>query len=310
MRRCSKCILPETYPNIRFNEDGVCNVCTHFETKWKNRDYLKKESELKKILAQYSRKKRRHHCIVPISGGIDSTFILYLVREVYGLNPLAVNYDNGFQSKQARKNIENAINKLDVDYAIFGEPSGVKNITRGYKGKLGVKIICETETGHTSAPQIFNNAIEAAYELWSKIKTSSLEENKSHRSLYYSTTVCLINIRGGGVSGMIPKSCMFDFEVRMPPPSSNCQKSINWLNSIIQRYTLKNPKVKLTMKIIDKVEPFIAKKDSPLIRALIQAIKDTVGGPVRLLKKTGTGDMNIFAPNVKTHLSSFSSQKF
>jgi LysW-gamma-L-lysine carboxypeptidase len=190
-------------------------------------------------------------------------------------------------------------NKLDVDYAIFGEPSGVNNITRGYKGKLGVKIICETETGHTSAPQFFNNAVEAAYELWSKIKTSSLEENKSHRSLYYSTTVCLTSIRGGGVSGMIPSLCMFDFEVRMPPPSSNCQKSINWLNSIIQRHKLKNPKVKLTMKIIDKVEPFIAKKDSPLIRILTQAIKDTVGGPVRLLKKTGTGDMNIFAPNVK-----------
>ncbi len=185
---------------------------------------------------------------------------------------------------------------LDVDYAIFGEPSGIKNITRGYKGKIDVKILCETEPGHSSAPHIYNNAIEEAYKLWSEIKAITLK--KKPRSIYYSTTACLTNIQGGGVSGVIPSKCELDVEVRMPP-SSSVQKIIDLLKGITQSFKDKKPDVRLEMMIGDKVEPFIAQKDSPLIRALTQAIKEIVGGPVKLLRKSGTGDMNIFATKMK-----------
>jgi len=119
MKRCSRCILPETYPNIHFNEEGICNVCIEFETRWKDRDYVKAEAKLKRIFRRYRKNRRKYDCIVPISGGVDSTFVLYLAKEVYRLKPLAVNFDNGFQSAQARKNIENAVTKLNVDYISY-----------------------------------------------------------------------------------------------------------------------------------------------------------------------------------------------
>lgn len=184
--------------------------------------------------------------------------------------------------------------RLDVDYAIFGEPSGVKNITIGYRGRLEVKILCETKPGHAGAPRGFNNAIEKAYEVWSQIRAWSLQRQEPSRSSFYSTTASLTGIRGGEASNVIPSKCKLTIDVRLPP-SLNCLKAIDHLKAIIQHYKRKNSGVNLKMRVGDKVEPFIAKKDSLLVKALTGAIEDTVRGPVWLLRKTGTGDMNIFA---------------
>ena len=62
---------------------------------------------------------------------------------------------------------------IKADYAIFGEPSGIENITIGYKGQIQLKIICKTETGHSSTPWMYDNALEKAYELWEQIKNAS-----------------------------------------------------------------------------------------------------------------------------------------
>jgi len=185
-------------------------------------------------------------------------------------------------------------NKLGVDYAIFGEPSGIDGITIGYKGRLLVKILCETEPGHVGAPRGFNNAIDKAYGLWSQIEAWSLEKRKPSGSMFYSTTACLTCIRGGEAPNVIPSKCALRIDVRLPP-GVNCQKSVDQLRVIIQQFRLKNPGIGIKMRIEDKVEPFIANKDSMLVKALTQAIEETVKGPVKLLRKTGTGDMNIFA---------------
>jgi len=189
-------------------------------------------------------------------------------------------------------------NKLDVDYAIFGEPSGVKNITIGYMGRLEVKILCETEPGHAGAPSGFNNAIEKAYEVWSQIRSWSLQRQEPSRSPFYSTIASLTGIRGGEASNVVPSKCKLTVDVRLPP-SLHCLKAIDELKAIIQNYKRKNPGVNLKMRIGDKVEPFTAEKDSPLVKVLTRAIEDTIGGPVRLLRKTGTGDMNVFAAKMK-----------
>ena len=189
-------------------------------------------------------------------------------------------------------------NKLGVDYAVFGEPSGIDSITIGYKGRLLVKILCETEPGHVGAPRGFNNAIEKNYGLWRQIEAWASKERKPSRSMFYSTTACLTGIRGGEASNVIPSKCALKVDVRLPP-SLNCQKGINELNAIIQQFKLKNLGVGVKMRIEDKVEPFIAKKDSMVVKALTQAIEETVKGPVKLLRKTGTGDMNIFATKTR-----------
>ncbi len=110
MKRCSKCICPETYPGIQFY-DGICNFCLNYE-----RQKPLGEKELRKILA--SSKGKKYDCIVPLSGGRDSTFVLYMAKN-YGLNVLAVNYDNEFYSKQVQINMKNACKILGVDFISF-----------------------------------------------------------------------------------------------------------------------------------------------------------------------------------------------
>lgn len=181
---------------------------------------------------------------------------------------------------------------LKVDYAIFGEPSGVKNITIGYKGRLEVNIICETKPVHAATTGEVDNAIEKAFEVWSRVKAWSTK--RPPRSSFYSTTACLTGILGGEASNVVPSWCALTVDVRFPP-SLKAEKAVSELKEIIQSYKRENPDVELKMRLEDSVESFIAEKDSVLVKALTAAIEDTVGGSVRLLKKTGTGDMNIYA---------------
>ncbi|KQC13008.1 MAG: ATPase [Desulfuromonas sp. SDB] len=110
IKRCSKCVEPESAPHITFDEQGVCNYCkTH-----KNFS-LKGEEALKTILDSCKQKGGKYDCIVALSGGRDSSYVLLKAVKDYGLKVLAVNYCNPFTDPQALKNIENAVKILDVD---------------------------------------------------------------------------------------------------------------------------------------------------------------------------------------------------
>ena len=77
LKRCSKCTLPETHETISFDEQGVCNVCKQIEYKVDNIDWEQKEKDLVKIFDEY-KGKYDYDCIVPYSGGKDSTWTLYV----------------------------------------------------------------------------------------------------------------------------------------------------------------------------------------------------------------------------------------
>ncbi len=85
----------------------------------------------------------------------------------------------------------------------FGEPSHVENITIGYKGSLRLKLIFKTQTGHSSAPWLYENAIEKAFELWQEIKNSYPPVEKQE-SPYNAVTFCLIKVAGGKDSSTVP----------------------------------------------------------------------------------------------------------
>jgi N-acetyl sugar amidotransferase len=117
MRRCSRCIYPESIPAIAFDENGVCNYChTH--------DALEAEypigeagaQRLKEIADEIREAGRgkRYDVIVGVSGGCDSSYMLYKAMEL-GLRPLAVHFDNTWDSTIAVQNIHNALKKLDID---------------------------------------------------------------------------------------------------------------------------------------------------------------------------------------------------
>lgn len=120
MKRCSKCILPETYPDITFDENGVCNKCHEYEENYLNKDYAKLKIELESIFDWAKNQKKRYDCIVPFSGGKDSSYTLYVCRKKYDLKVLAVNFNNGLRTVSALKNIENIIKKTDAGYVCYG----------------------------------------------------------------------------------------------------------------------------------------------------------------------------------------------
>jgi N-acetyl sugar amidotransferase len=118
-RICSKTVMDTIGdPDITFDENGVCNYFYEYSAKLKIRvppleeGKRKLDAMVKKIKA--SGKGKDYDCIIGVSGGVDSTYTAWLVKEL-GLRPLAVHLDNGWNSELAVKNIENIISKLDID---------------------------------------------------------------------------------------------------------------------------------------------------------------------------------------------------
>jgi hypothetical protein len=121
-RVCANCVLPETFPRIRFDEHGTCNFCLDSQDKGgrekKAADYREKFNSL---VSDY-KGKSVYDALMCYSGGKDSTYTLAVLKETYGLNVLAVTLDNGFVSNQASQNIHNVVEMLDIDH-IFFKPS-------------------------------------------------------------------------------------------------------------------------------------------------------------------------------------------
>ncbi len=118
IQRCSKCVLADDFPGIHFDEQGVCNYCHSWDRRWKHFDYQAAEQELVNIFQVARKKKRAYDCLVPYSGGRDSSYVLYLCKEKYGLRPLAVTFNNLFMSEYALKNIFSTVPKLGVDHVM------------------------------------------------------------------------------------------------------------------------------------------------------------------------------------------------
>jgi glutamine---fructose-6-phosphate transaminase (isomerizing) len=111
LRRCSKCLLPETFPFIEYDEQGICNYCNNYIIK--NRP--KPVEELFELVKPYRHADGSPDCIIPYSGGRDSTFTLHIAKNVLKLNPVAFTYDWGMVNDLARRNIARVCGKLGVE---------------------------------------------------------------------------------------------------------------------------------------------------------------------------------------------------
>jgi len=111
---CKKCVMPSTKPDLHLDDAGVCNACRSFEAR-KEVDWAVRRVELQNILDKYRRPDGSNwDCIVPVSGGKDSTFQVVQILEL-GLNPLCVTATTCDLTEVGRRNIEN-IKRLGVDY--------------------------------------------------------------------------------------------------------------------------------------------------------------------------------------------------
>ena len=113
IRRCNKCILPETMPFIEFDNEGTCNYCRNY----KKIDIAGKDS-LEKIVEKYRSKTGEPDCIVTFSGGRDSSYGLHYIKTVLKMNPVAYTYDWGMITDLARRNIARICGKLGVEHIL------------------------------------------------------------------------------------------------------------------------------------------------------------------------------------------------
>lgn len=114
IRYCTHCVMPSTKPDLQFDESGVCNACRNFEHR-KDVDWAQRKLDLKALLERYrSQDGSNYDCIIPVSGGKDSTLQTLRVLEL-GFNPLCVTATTDLLTEVGRRNIEN-IKKLGVDY--------------------------------------------------------------------------------------------------------------------------------------------------------------------------------------------------
>lgn len=120
IRVCSRCVMDSTVPDIQFDDLGVCNFCNHYFDVLVQDLYSndttgeeKLNSLIKKI--KEKGKNKQYDCLIGLSGGVDSSYVAYLIKKKYGLRALAIHLDNGWNTELSVSNVENIVKKLDID---------------------------------------------------------------------------------------------------------------------------------------------------------------------------------------------------
>jgi N-acetyl sugar amidotransferase len=152
---CVRCVMPSTKPDLYIDGQGVCNACRAYESR-KNVDWIARKNELTSILEKYRSKDGGWDCVVPVSGGKDSTFQVIRVLQL-GLNPLCVTSSTCDLSPIGRENIEN-LKRLGVDHMEFSPNPKI----RSKLNRIGL-----TEVGDIAWPEhvgIFTIPVRAAVQ--------------------------------------------------------------------------------------------------------------------------------------------------
>jgi N-acetyl sugar amidotransferase len=111
--------MDSSVPNIIFDSNGVCNYCQAAEDRLAKEVYIGNahKSKLSNLIAEIKKNGvgKQYDCIIGVSGGVDSSYVAYLVKKKYGLRPLAIHFDNGWNSELAVQNIEQLLKVLEID---------------------------------------------------------------------------------------------------------------------------------------------------------------------------------------------------
>lgn len=159
MRVCKQCVMDETDPNLVLDGDGICNHCHDADAVkdnfiWASNDFTRLDA----IMGSVKEASGRYDCLIGLSGGVDSSYVALLAKR-YGLNPLCLHFDNGWNSVIAVKNIKKIIDLTGWDYhtLVINWPE-FKSLQRAYL-KAGV-IDIEVCTDHA----IFASMLDIAKE--------------------------------------------------------------------------------------------------------------------------------------------------
>lgn len=217
--RCTRCILPESFPGIHFNDKGECYVCVEYDQqwgRWSKEDWASNRKKLDRILMNAQKLNRPYDCLVPLSGGKDSTYVLYLCVKVLKLKVLAVNFSNGFQTAEALENIRKAVEALEVDLITYKPSLSLyRELVRAFlftSGEgctpcnIGVVLTINRIAEQERIPLIFSGV-------------SQKSDERSPRSIYMSGGAYFMKvIRKNGLQGRIKGSIYQNQEKQMALP--------------------------------------------------------------------------------------------
>ena len=117
---CKKCVMPNTKPDLFFDEEGVCDACRSAEMKGGEIDWDARSLEFEELVEKYRGKNSGNYdCIIPVSGGKDSHYQTYLIKEVYKMNPLLVSFESSMRTELGRKNLNNIKKAFGADLIVF-----------------------------------------------------------------------------------------------------------------------------------------------------------------------------------------------
>jgi glucosamine--fructose-6-phosphate aminotransferase (isomerizing) len=131
MKRCTKCILPETFPGIEFGNEGVCNYCRGY----KPVEVFGAEA-FEQVLDRYRNSDGKYDCVVPFSGGRDSSFVLHQMVKRFNMNVLALTVDSGAIMPEGYNNIEKAVGVLGVDHVWLKDENQIRAAKENTKTKF------------------------------------------------------------------------------------------------------------------------------------------------------------------------------
>ena len=135
LKRCTRCLLPETMPYISFDEEGVCSYCRDYETRG---NYLKGEKALEEFISQYRNNSGEPDVLIGFSGGRDSAFGLDYIKNTLKLHPITFTYDWGMVNDLARRNQARVVGKLGIEHIVISADIRKKrlNIRKNLKAWL------------------------------------------------------------------------------------------------------------------------------------------------------------------------------
>ena len=154
-KSCSYCVMNTSNLEIEFDMSGRCNFCRAAESRLRNE---KNPLNLSRVIYDLkSKSKGKYDCIIGLSGGLDSSYLAYLLRKEFGLNPLAIHLDNGWNSETAVSNIRKIVKVLEIDlvtHVIDWEE--FRDLQRAFF-RSGLKN-CEIPTDHAILSVLYHQA--------------------------------------------------------------------------------------------------------------------------------------------------------
>lgn len=159
---CKRCVMDSTIPGVTFDERGYCSECEKYFSKLEYAPFHQGNGEqrLRELIEQIKAKgeKNKYDCIVGLSGGIDSSYVLHLVVK-YGLRPLVVHLDNGWNAEVSEKNITKIVQKLGVEMKSFSvDKNEFKDLQKSFL--YASTPHCEHPTDHAILGLIYKLASE------------------------------------------------------------------------------------------------------------------------------------------------------